>query len=282
MPTLTATPKQFSMQQAFEVLLQKPADKSILAYLTNCKTSGLENTMEMVYPTGARGNVYIGGGFGHSRRASFNISVATWNTDVLAQQNGTTVYTGSTSINYYDTFKATVGGTVGTPTYSWATKFTAQGTAGSEIGFLYPINNDGTYGTPYTQVASVTAAGTFAYSSATKAVTFFAGDEPDSDTYLACAYEFNSGTNAQTITINADGIPPVVLCTAYGLARDICTGELFPCTINGQAQVDGNWNFDLAADGEPAVHNLSMEFVKSCISKKLYDFKVFTENEAIV
>ena len=43
-----ATPKQFSMQQAFEILLRKPIDRSIIAYLTNCKTSGLENTMEMV------------------------------------------------------------------------------------------------------------------------------------------------------------------------------------------------------------------------------------------
>lgn len=57
---ITATPKKFSMQQVFEILLRKPSDKSILAYLEDVKTSGLENTVEMVYPTGARGNVYIG------------------------------------------------------------------------------------------------------------------------------------------------------------------------------------------------------------------------------
>lgn len=57
---LMATPKKFAMQQVFEVLLRKPVDRSIIAYLTDCKTSGLENTMEMVYPTGGRGNVYIG------------------------------------------------------------------------------------------------------------------------------------------------------------------------------------------------------------------------------
>lgn len=47
MPVL-ATPKEFSMQQVFELLLQRPVDKSIAAYLTNLKTSSLENTMEMV------------------------------------------------------------------------------------------------------------------------------------------------------------------------------------------------------------------------------------------
>ena len=43
-----ATPKKFSMQQVFNILLRKPADKKILAYLEDVKTSGLENTAEMV------------------------------------------------------------------------------------------------------------------------------------------------------------------------------------------------------------------------------------------
>lgn len=47
-----ATPKKFSMQQAYEILLRKPVDKSIVAYLTDCKTTSLENTIEMVYPQG--------------------------------------------------------------------------------------------------------------------------------------------------------------------------------------------------------------------------------------
>lgn len=55
-----ATPRNFAIQQVFEILGRKPIDKSILFYLTNTKTSGLENTVEMVYPTGGRGNVYIG------------------------------------------------------------------------------------------------------------------------------------------------------------------------------------------------------------------------------
>lgn len=41
-----ATPKKFAMQAVFEMLLRKPTDNSIVAYLTDCKTSGLENTME--------------------------------------------------------------------------------------------------------------------------------------------------------------------------------------------------------------------------------------------
>ena len=58
----TATPKKFSMQQTFEILLRRPSTKQIVAYLTDTKTTSLENTMELVYPSGGAGNVYIGGG----------------------------------------------------------------------------------------------------------------------------------------------------------------------------------------------------------------------------
>lgn len=53
--TLMATPRKFSMQQVFELLLRKPSNRQIIGYLTDLKTSGLENTMEMTYPTGGRG-----------------------------------------------------------------------------------------------------------------------------------------------------------------------------------------------------------------------------------
>lgn len=53
--TLLATPRKFSMQQVFELLLRRPVDRSIIGYLTDLKSSGLENTMEMTYPTGGRG-----------------------------------------------------------------------------------------------------------------------------------------------------------------------------------------------------------------------------------
>ena len=49
------TPKNFSVQQIFEILMQRPSDNSIIGYLKHCKTTTLENTVEMVYPSGGRG-----------------------------------------------------------------------------------------------------------------------------------------------------------------------------------------------------------------------------------
>lgn len=231
--------------------------------------------IRMVYPTGGRGNTYIGAGFAHSRRATMNVTVATWNTEVMAIQNGTEVVTGSTEITYYDTITVGAGGAV-------TTKFKAIGAEGSEISFVYKVKNDGTYEESWTQAATAESVGQFSYEADTKAITFFSTDpnKPVEGDTLVCAYKFKSADNAQTIEINSDGIPDVVLVSAYGIARDICTGELFPAVIEGQAQIDGNWNFDLSADGEPAIQSLNMEFVKGCLDKTLYTFKVFTEDEA--
>ena len=83
----------------------------------------------------------------------------------MAIQNGTEIATGSQEITYYDTI--TVGATT-------TTTFTALGTAGSEIGFIYPLNSDGTYGEPYVQVASIgaSAAREFTYTPNDKTIKF--------------------------------------------------------------------------------------------------------------
>ena len=194
--------------------------------------------------------------------------------DVLAAQNGTEVVTGSTDITYYDVITVGADGAA-------TTKFKAIGTAGSEISYVYKVSADGTYSNTWEQTVTAAAEGQFAYSSADKSITFFETDpnKPVEGDTLACAYTFKSADNAQRVTINADGIPPVVLVSAYGVARDVCSGELFPCVIEGQAQVDGNWSFDVSADGEPVVQSLNMEFVKGCLNNTLYTFTVFTEDE---
>ena len=228
-----------------------------------------------------RGNSYIGGGFAHSKRATFTVETATYNTEVMALQNGTEVATGSQELTVYDVI--TAGGTSTAPTFK--TKFKAIGTENEEIGFVYIVNADGTYGHQFKQVAvlSESAADEFTYDSSTKTITFNdkgSSNKPTFTDRIACAYTYKSADNAQRIELRTDTIPATVLVTAYGIAKDVCTGDLFPCTIEGMAQVDGNWTFELTADGDPVVQNLSMEFVRGCLENKLYDFTVHTEDEA--
>lgn len=285
MPTAT-TPKKFAMQQVFEILLQKPSDNSVIAYLTDTKTSGLENTVEMVYPTGARGNVYIGAGFAHSRRATANVSTATWNTEVMAAQNGAVIDNTVESVTHYDVIQAVETTSGNSTVVTLTSTYTALGTAGTEIGFLYKLNDDGTPEKTFVQTSESTPAqGQFKYDPNTKTFTFHtdaqtpANDEnPLAGEYYACVYEFKPAAASQ-IVISGNSIPDVAIATFYGLARDICNGELYPAQITGRVQINGNWSFDVSADGDPAVQDLSMEFVKGCLEQDLYKFTIYTNEE---
>lgn len=269
-------PKKFSMQQVFEVLLQRPIDNSTIAYLTDTKVSSLENTVEMTYPTGSTGNVYIGGGFSHSRRARVNFSLATWNIDTMASQNGTVVNHETQNAVYYDTIKIDDSGQV-------MTKYTAIGASNAEIGYVYKLNDDGTVNSIFTQYNNNTRAltppvpsGKFIYTPSSKRILFNENEQPEVGDYYSCVYEFKPSATSQ-LSVKSDAIPDMAIATLYGLARDVCSGELYPAQIKGRVQIDGNWTLDLSADGDPAVHDLNMEFVKGCLDNDLYTFTIYTD-----
>lgn len=280
------TPRNFVVQQIFEFLLQDTTDKSIIGYLKHCKTSTLENTVEMVYPSGGRGNVYIGRGFSHSRRATLNVESATWNTEIIAAQNGTDVVTGETTYTKYIQID------LKDATYSYDLPVPAVKEPGQTlyIGTIYGTQSDGDYVKVLTEDESASE-DKFAYtkevtetSPAPAKITLAENDVKNMIETLGCtklsmAYTVKSTATAQRIEIKNGTMPDTVLVTAYGLVADICDGKLYPCVIHGMAQIDGNWTWELTADGDPAVQNISMEFVSGCASDDLYTITIDTDEE---
>lgn len=213
-------------------------------------------------------------GFAHSKRATLNVETATWNTGVMAIQGGTEIAVGQTEVVEYDIISYTTDG--------YKTKFTALGATGEELGFVYQLNADGTQGTPYTQ-GTETAAGVFTYTPSDGSITFSASDLAAltaSGAKLCCAYSrMTTGDAAQKITLTGTSIPSVVLVTGYGVVMDICSNVAFLCQFNGKAQVDGNYTFDLSADGDPSVQSLNLEFVRDCGVEELYSFVIYDDDE---
>lgn len=280
------TPRNFVIQQIFEFLLQDTTDKSIIGYLKHCKTSTLENTAEMVFPSGGRGNVYIGRGFSHSKRANLNVESATWNTEIIAAQNGTDVITGETTYTKYIQID------LKDATYSYNLPIPAVKEPGQTlyIGTIYGTQSDGDYVKVLTEDESKSE-GKFTYtkevtetSPAPAKIELAEKDVKDMIETLGCtklsmAYTVKSTANAQRIEIKTGTMPDTVLVTAYGLVADICDGKLYPCVIHGMAQIDGNWTWELTADGDPAVQNISMEFVSGCASDDLYTITIDVDEE---
>lgn len=189
----------------------------------------------------------------------------------MAIQNGTKIYTGSHEITAYDILE--VGDSPDTTGVKLS--HTPVGETDKEIGFVYTLNPDGTYGETFTQAST---AGQSTFKCADGVLTFNAGALTKGDR-IACAYTYATEDSAQKIEMSADAIPATVLVSAYGVAKDVCSGEVFPCVVEGQAQIDGDWNFDLSADGDPVTQSLNMEFVRSCTSNKMYDFIIYTNED---
>lgn len=202
-----------------------------------------------------------------------SVTNATWNTGVMGIQIGSEIATGANkNAVYYDV--------ITTAASKVKTKYQAQGDAGKEIGTIYKLNADGTYGEKYTQDATASA-GKFTYASSTGLITFDTSETPADGTQFACSYSIDTGASAQTIPVVAAGQPKTALVTAMGLVKDIETGEFYQAQINGLAQISGAWNWDLSADGEPAAQSLDLEFVKRYSAKNLYDIIVWNEEDAI-
>lgn len=161
------------------------------------------------------------------------------------------------------------------------TKFKAIGTAGSEIGTLYKLADDNSYTETFTQVATATGATEFSYATATGLITFGSGFTPAKGDRFACAYNIDTGSSSQTIPVVAAGQPKTALVTAFGLVKDVETGEFYQAQINGLGQISGAWAWELAADGEPASQTMDIEFVKKYSAKNLYDITVWNEEDAV-
>ena len=89
----------------------------------------------------ARHNKYL---VGHSKHATFNIENATWNTDVLAAQNGTDVVMGETTYTKY----VQIDLKEGTTAYDLPLPAVKKTGATMYIGTIYGTQKDGDYVNP--------------------------------------------------------------------------------------------------------------------------------------
>lgn len=163
---------------------------------------------------------------------------------------------------------------------SLKTKYTAQGTAGEEIGTIYKLAADNSYLDSFTQVASEPKDGQFTYASATGVITFGGDYTATKGDRFVASYKIDTGDSAQTIPVTAAGQPKTAYVTAMGLVKDVETGEFYQAQIQGLAQISGAWAWELSADGEPASQTMDIEFVKKYSEKNLYEIIVWNEEDA--
>lgn len=268
------TPTSFTVQNWDQVSFFHKSTGALIASSRDVKTGNLDNAMTLVYPMGGTGNVYVAPAFAHSKRSTIDFTFATINIDMMGMQIGATPIQGSTSV--YKIEDLTVGTNVATTT------FVATGTAGTEIKYVQVVDAAGSTISTLTQVASTpTGATTFQYTPGTKTLTFFSGTLT-AGTIVRVGYVHASGASARTITNLVTGAPQVVTFVGMAFIRDKCTGDLYYAQVIGAtAQIDGNWNWQMAADGDPSTQTMKMEFIRACGTNELYHIVLLNEGDSV-
>lgn len=264
---------KFAVQQVFTVDAFSLEDGSLLARLEDLKNSSLSNNGTVVYAQGGVGNPKIIG-FSHSKESTLSLQNAVITDGALAIQTGSGLIelTNTTDVPFDDAIVTTEAGAA-TLTH------TATGTAGSEIKWAYVLNTDGSVAKKLSQVTEAPAAtGEFSYASATNKVTFFAGDVPAGSTVLFIYYP--NIKSARNIKNSTDVFSMNVRLHCKTLFKDTCTGkDYMGVLVFYKAKCSEEWGLELSADGEPAVHDMSFEALKSCESPVLWDIFLYDSED---
>lgn len=180
----------------------------------------------------------------------------------MALQAGTELETGKFDVTLYEKVQILDAGYV-----------QIKHTPVSPPNYVYWLNSDGSIYKSY-ELSQSLGYGQFVYNNQ---IIYFDSDAPYIGEFIGYSYTYSILSNAQRLKILVDAIPSIVWVSCSGIARDVCSGETFPCTLEGLAQIGGNWSFDLSSDGEAVTQNISLEFIRNCLNKTLYTFIVCTQ-----
>ena len=187
---------------------------------------------------------------------------------LMSVQTGSTeVYSDTTSINVSDSLKVAPA----TLTEGVLTDYTAIGTAGSEIGYIYATNTTTKVTTKFAQATTADATH-FSYDPATKKITLPTAGVVATDT-IKCYY--NSAMNGSTLSNSANKYSGEVELVVNCMAKDGCGIESFGQFVIPRADFSGQFDIDLG--GDQTVHNFSGKGLKNKCStiQNLWEFKIY-------
>lgn len=233
------------------------------AYLTDLKTSGIENSAETVYAQGGTGNARIVG-FSSNRQAKINLENAVFDNRAIAMMTGNGLIAGAASL--YEREVLTVNSNSTTLTY------TPSNGTGALVA-VFKANADGTEGTELTYTSSTVATGQ--YSRTTKTLNFFSGDIANGGQVIVY-YLVNSDATAQTITVSSDKfagsyklVLDAIVKSAYD-KQDYAAQIVIPT-----CKMEDNWSITMAATGDPSTHTMPIEILKPSNSTTMYTMTIY-------
>lgn len=257
------TPKQWAIRDVAKASFYSISTGKPITYLTNLKTSGIENSAETVYARGGTGNAKIVG-FSSNREANIALENAVFTNEVIAMMTGNALVEGAQNIYKRDEKAVASNATA------------LSKTPVGDLIALYELNADGSHGQEFTKTASTLATGE--YDITGKDVTFFAGDLVDGATIVAYYY-IATDITSQTITISSDSFAGSFKLVLDCIVKNTADKQDYAAQIIvHNCKMEDNWSISLAAEGDPAVHSIPIEVLKPDNGTDMYTMTMFSED----
>jgi hypothetical protein len=261
------TPLNFAIQTWEKVSFFDKGTGELIATSTDVKSGGLDNAMELVYPMGGPGNLYVGPAFAHSKRGTINFTFATIDIALMGAQMGSSVVNGATTYTFSEIL--TVTGNTATPTHA---------AVNSDVDYVYVLDANGIKSSSLTQTSGTPTGTTFKYNATATPTLTFSGIADS--TQIEVYYPVTTGASTKTIIQSATASPKAVRFVGDAIIKDKCTGTDYLVQVEAPfAQIDGAWNWELAAASDPATQTMKLEFIKPCGSNNLYTMKIINEGD---
>jgi hypothetical protein len=263
-----AAPNQWGIREVAVATFYDIATGKALVQLTNLKTSGLENSANLVYARGGRGNPRLMG-WSSDRDGKVTLQDAVFTNKVLAMMTGNGLVTASQNIYQRDVL--TVNSNAATLNYTPVS-------TGALIG-VYKANADGTDGQELTYTSSTVSTGKYGISG--KSLTFFAGDIPNGNK-VNVYYQTATDSTANKISVTADKFAGTFRVVLDCLVRDYFTQNDYAAQIIiYNAKMEDNWKFSMASTGDPSVFDINLEILKPVganSSNAMWDMIIYDQN----
>jgi len=224
--------------------------------LPSLKTSGVETSGETVYARGGRGNAKLVG-FSSNREATLTLEDALFDNEALAMLTGNDITAGTQEVFPVEYF------TVATP--GATESFDLKGTPVTGSIKSYPFVDGMKEGSTLLTEGAVTDK---AIELDTTALT--AGD------MIVVYYTAETDAEASRVKVTSDKFGGTFKLVIDLLVTDSVSKENFAGQlIIANAKFEDNFTLDLAADGDPAVLNLTMEVLKSPTNTDMWELVIF-------
>jgi len=224
--------------------------------LPSLKTSGVETTGETVYARGGRGNAKLVG-FSSNREATLTLEDALFDNEALAMLTGNDIISGTQEVFPVEYFTVATPGTT--------ESFDLKGTPVVDSIKSYPYVDGMKEGTTRLVQGSITQ----------KAVELDTSEMTAGD-MIVVYYAAETDAEASKVKVTSDKFGGTFKLVIDLLVKDSITKESFAAQlIIPNAKFEDNFTLDLAADGDPAVLNLTMEVLKSPVNTDMWELVIF-------